>query len=64
MDNSIGVRALNIEYSDSENEDCPLRASEVKDLRHPAKPLYRSEVDLDAKIVSNEDPEGEEYHNN
>ena len=38
---SIGVHASNIENSDSENKDHPLRASGFKDLRHPAKPLYR-----------------------
>ena len=34
---SIGVHASNIENSDSENEDYPLKASGSKDLRRPAK---------------------------
>ena len=41
---SIGVHASNIENSDSENEDYPLKASGSKDLRHSAKPLYRNET--------------------
>ena len=34
---SVGVRASNNENSDSENDDCPLRASKMKDLKHPRK---------------------------
>ena len=41
MNQSTGVRASNIENSDSENDDYPLRASKMKDLKHPAKPLFR-----------------------
>ena len=37
-------------------------ASEIKDLRHRAKPLYRNELDLDATVVSNEDLEEEDNH--
>ena len=40
---SMGVRASNNKNSDSENDDHPLRASKMKDLRHPAKALFRSE---------------------
>ena len=39
-DRSVGVRASNTEKSDSEDEDYLLRPSDMKDLRHPAKPLY------------------------
>ena len=35
----------------------------MKDLRHPAKPLYRNELNLDETILSNEDSEEEYYHN-
>ena len=62
IDRSIGVRASNTKNSDSENEDYLLRDSGMKDLRHPAKHLYRSGLDLNAKIVSNEDAEEEDYH--
>ena len=63
---SMGVRASNNENSDSENDDHPLRASKMKDLRHPAKPLFRSESDVNITIHSDEEsntesPE-EDYH--
>ena len=60
---SIRVRASNLENSDSENEDNSLRPSGMKNLRHPAKPLYKSDLDLDATIVSNEDSEEDDCHN-
>ena len=59
---SIGVHASNTKSSDSEDEGCPLRPSRMKNLRHPAKPLYRNELDLDATVVSNKDSEEEDYH--
>ena len=59
---SIGVHASNVENTDSENEDYPLKASGSKDLRHPAKPLYKNEIDLDETMISNEDSEEEDYH--
>ena len=59
---SKGVHASNFENSDSGNEDYPLKASGSKDLRHPAKPLYRNEIDLDETMISNEDSEEEDYH--
>ena len=31
----------------------------MKDLRRPAEPFFRSETDLDATLVSNEDSEEE-----
>ena len=65
MNQSTGVRASNIENSESENDDYPHRASKMKDLKHPAKPLFRSESDVDVTIHSDEesDIEGEEdYH--
>ena len=37
----IGVCASNNENSDSENDDYPLRASKMKDLKHPARPLVK-----------------------
>ena len=41
---SIGVRASSIENSDSENDDYPLRDSKMKDLKHPAKPLFQNPI--------------------
>ena len=61
-DRSIGVHASNTKNSDLEDDDYPLRPSDMKDLRHPAKPLYKIERDLDATVVSNEDSEEEDYH--
>ena len=66
-DRSIGVHASNIGDSDSENDDYPLRASKMKDLRHPAKPLFRAESDVDVTIHSDEESDAEpmeDYHNN
>ena len=60
IDKSIGVRASNIKSSDLENEEYFLRVSEMKYLRHPAKPLYRDELNLDATIVSKEDSDEED----
>ena len=60
---SIGVHASNNENSDSEIEDFPLRASKMKDLKHPAKSLFRSESDVDVTIHSDEESDIEEdYH--
>ena len=64
-DRSIGVHASLNENSDSENEDHPLRASKMKDLRHPAKPMFRAESDIDVTIHSNEESDAElveDYH--
>ena len=62
LSKSIGVRASNNENSDSENDDYPLRASKVKDLKHPARPFVETETDLDQIILSNEESEEEDYH--
>ena len=66
IDRSNGVHASNIGNSDSENDDYPLRASKMKDLRHPAKPLFRAESDVDVTIHSDEESDaeslGEDYH--
>ena len=65
IDPPIGVRASNNENSDSENDDYPLRASKMKDLKHPAKPLFRCESDVDITIHSDEESDAEEvedYH--
>ena len=64
-DPSIGVRASNIKSSDSVNDDYPLRASKMKDFKRPAKPLFRSESDVDFTIHSDEESRAEEiedYH--
>ena len=66
IDPSIRVHASNNENSDSENNDYPLRASKMKDLKHPAKPLFRAESDVDVTIHSDEEsdaePLREDYH--
>ena len=55
---SIGVRASNNKNPESENDDNPLRASKMKDLRHPAKSLYQNELNLEDEIIASE----EDYH--
>ena len=58
-----GVHASNIENSDTENEDDhPLRASEMHEFRNPARPFYQNVPNLDARLVSSEDSEEEDYH--
>ena len=60
----IGVHASNIENSELEDEDNPIRASKMTELKHPAKPLFRSESDIDVTIHSDEESDIEEdYHN-
>ena len=60
---SIGVHASKNENSDSENDDFPLRASKLKDLKHPAKPTFQSRSDVDVTINSDEESDIEEdYH--
>ena len=63
---SIGVHASNNENSETEEEDFPLRASKMKDLKHPAKPLFQTETDVDVTMHSddetNSESEQEYYH--
>ena len=59
---SIGVLASNIENSDSENDDYPLRPSKMKDWKPPAKPLFQNESDVDVTILSNEESDEEDNH--
>ena len=60
---SIGVHASGNDNSDSENEDSyPIRASNMHELRNPAKPFCQNRFELDETLVSNEDSEEEGYH--
>ena len=60
---SNGVHASNIENSDTEDEDNhPLRVSEMHELRNPARPIHRNMRNINETIVSNEDSEEEDYH--
>ena len=34
----------------------------MKDLKHPAKPLFQNESDVDVTIPSNEESDAEVYH--
>ena len=34
----------------------------MKELKHPAKPLFQNESDVDVTIFSNEEPDEEDYH--
>ena len=63
---SIGVHASNNENSDSENDDHPLTASKIKDLRHPARPVLYNESAVDVTINPDGESDAEEvedYHN-
>ena len=60
---SNGVHASNIENSDTEDEDDhPLRASQMHELRNSARPIHQNIQNINETIVSNEDPEEEDYH--
>ena len=62
---SLGVHASNNENSDSEIDDYPLRASKMNDLRHPAKPTFHNESDVDIIINLEDESDAEEvedYH--
>ena len=64
---SIGVHASNNENSDSENDDYSLRASKMKDLRHPARSVFHNESDVDVSVHIHPDDESdveevEDYH--
>ena len=64
-DRSIGVHASKNESSDSGNDDYPPRASKMKDLRHPARPVFHNESDVDVTINPDEESDAEEvedYH--
>ena len=61
----IGVHASNMENSEPEDEDNPIKASKKTELKHPAKPLFRSESDVDVTIHSDEESDAEsveDYH--
>ena len=55
---SIGVHASNDENPESEDEDNSLKASDMKELKHPAKSLYQNELNLEDEIIASE----EDYH--
>ena len=56
-DESIGVPASNKDNSESEVDYYPLKASEMEELKHPAKPLCPNEPNFDTTIVSSDDSE-------
>ena len=56
---SIGVHASNNENSETEDEDFPLKASKMKDLKHPARPLFQTETDVDVTMHSDDETNSE-----
>ena len=62
-DSPIGVHASENDNSDSEIEDShPIRASNMHELRNPARPFCQNRFELDETIFSNPDSEEEDYH--
>ena len=59
---SMGVHPSNTLDSDLEQDDHPFRASNMNELRNPAKLCCQKEVNLDETMISNEDSEEEDYH--
>ena len=58
-----GVDASNVENSDTEDEDDqPLRASQMHELRNAARPNYQNIQNMNETTVSNEDSEEKDYH--
>ena len=63
LDQSNGVHASFDENSELDDEGYPPQTSKTRDLRHPAKPLFRSESDVDVTIHADEESDLEEdYH--
>ena len=60
---SMGVNASDNESLDSENEDIPLKASEMRESRHPAKPIQQNNTTLDTTVLFNEESYEEDFHN-
>ena len=59
----MGVHASNTIDSDLEEEDNhPLRASDMNELRKPAKLFCQNELNLVESMISNEGSEEEDYH--
>ena len=58
----MGVHASDNGSPVSENEDIPLKASEMKELGHPAKPIHQNDTTLDATVIFNEESGEEDYH--
>ena len=59
---SMGVNASDNKSLDSENEDISFKASEMRELRHPAKPILQNDATLDATGIFNEESDEEDYH--
>ena len=59
---SMRVNASDNESLDPENEDIPLKASELRGLRHLAKPIHQNDTTLDATVILNEESDEEDYH--
>ena len=60
---SMGVNASDNESLDSENEDIPLKASEMRESRHPAKPIQQNNTTLDTTVLFNEESYEDDFHN-
>ena len=45
-----------------DESDHPLRVSDVREQRNPARPLYQNTPTLDETRISNEDSEEDDYH--
>ena len=59
---SMGVNASDNKSIVSENEDIPLKTSEMRDLRHPAEPIHQNDTTLDSTVIFNEESDEEDYH--
>ena len=59
---SMGVHTSNTIDSDLDEDHHSLRASNMNELRNPAKLFCKFELDLNESIVSNDYSEEEDYH--
>ena len=59
---SMGVNASYNESLDSENEHIPLKASKIRELKHPARSMHQKDRTLDATVIFNEESDEEDYH--
>ena len=59
---SMGVNASDNEGLDFEDEDISLKASKMRELRHPANPIQQNDTTLDATVIFNEESDEQDYH--
>ena len=58
----MGFTHLTKKTHTEDEGDHPLKVSDMREVRNPARPLYHNPLKKDETIISNEDSEEEVYH--